>query len=288
MFPKSRRNLLELTYNDWVPSRNSPHLVYANMKFVGNEVPKGSRRLLRYLEGSLPSSWTEEGILQYLKEHQEEFRNCLDWLSKDSFVDFGPIENEDDESQFRERWEKQPEVEFLQQHGLDHGGVAFAPRTGDPTHPFQGLELHQKKAQDPLDAICWYLITLLSTYGSVFVRRCGYRKCRKFFWQRTVRKHFCTDSCRALENVASVCTDTDVEFLEEDETAPNSQDDLVRKDETASNSQDNFKRKGETAKDRFKKRRREYMKEYRANLRRRIIEYRRPEKKRKKKPPVPP
>jgi hypothetical protein len=277
MFPKSRRNTLELSYNDLVPSRNSPHVVYANLDFVGNEVPKGSGIVLLYVRSSMRPPWTEKRILRFLKKHQEEFRNCLDWLSKDSFVDYGPIENEEDEDSFRERWDEEPEVRFLQQHGLDHGGVAIAPRTGDPMHPFSGLELHQKKARDPLDPICWYLITLLSTYGSVFVRRCGYRKCRKFFWQRTARKRFCKDSCRAFEHVANVCDDADEDFFFD-----------VDEDETDLNSQDDFIDKGETAKDRFRKRRAEYMRKHRANLRRRVIEYRRAEEKHKKKPPASP
>ena len=252
MFAKSRRNLLELSYNDWIPSVNSPHVVYANLEFAGDAAPKGSRRLLRYVEGSIPWSWTEERTLRYLKQHQAEFRNCLDWLSKDSFVDFGPYDVSDDEREFRERWDREPEVQFLQQHGLDHGGVTFAPRTSDPMHPFSGLELHQKKARDPLDPICWYIITLLATYGTVFVRRCRYHKCGKFFWRPTERRLFCSDSCRAFQHVVNVCFNADDDFLE-----------------------DHFLDNGPTARDKFLKQRAEYMKKYRANPRRRIIEYQR-------------
>jgi hypothetical protein len=199
MVPKSRRNRLEMAYSSWEPGPNAPHLVYANLEFVGDAVPKGSRLLLRYLDWSLPS-WTKEETLSYLKEHQAEFRKCLDWLSADSRVDFGPIKDEDDNGYFRERWEQKAEVKFLQQHGLDHGGVTLAPRSSDPIYPFTGLELDQKKPRDPLDPICWYMLYLLAGYGNVFVRRCRYRKCEKFFCPRTPRKLFCSDSCRALQH----------------------------------------------------------------------------------------
>jgi len=174
MVPKSRRNRLEMAYSSWEPGPNAPHLVYANLEFVGDAVPKGSRLLLRYLDWSLPS-WTKEETLSYLKEHQAEFRKCLDWLSADSRVDFGPIKDEDDNGYFRERWEQKAEVKFLQQHGLDHGGVTLAPRSSDPIYPFTGLELDQKKPRDPLDPICWYMLYLLAGYGNVFVRRCRLR-----------------------------------------------------------------------------------------------------------------
>ena len=248
MVPKSHRNRLEMAYSSWEPGPNSPHLVYANLDFVGVAVPTGSRHLLRYLDWELPS-WTKEETISYLKEHQAEFRKCLDWLSTDSRVDFGLIENEDDEGCFRERWEQKPEVTFLQQHGLDHGGVTLAPRSYDPIYPYEGLELDQKKALDPLDPICWYMLTLLAGYGNVFVRRCRYWKCEKFFCPRTPRRLFCSDSCRALQHAF---------------------------EEFAKNPK------------KFKKKRAKDMKLYRANPRRRLIEYRRPPKERPKKPSRPP
>ncbi len=202
MVAKSPWNRLEMPFGPCVPGPNSPHLVYANLEFDGSAIPKGSRRLLRYLDWFclLPSSWTEESTLHYLEKHQEEFRNCLDWLSQNSRVDFGPIENEDDESSFRERWKQKPEVRFLQRHGLDHGGVTLTPISSDPIYPYEGLELDQKKALDPLDPICWYMLTLLAAWGSVFVRRCRYWNCKKFFYPRTPRRLFCSDSCRAQQH----------------------------------------------------------------------------------------
>ena len=91
-------------------------------------------------------------------------------------------------------------MKFFQRHGLDHGGVTLAPRLSDPRHPFESLEFDQKKARDPLDPICWHILTLLAGYGSLFVRRCRYWKCQKFFVPRTPRKKYCSDSCRALRH----------------------------------------------------------------------------------------
>jgi hypothetical protein len=190
-----------MAFTAFEPGPNSPHLLYANLEFDGDTVPRDSRRLLRFLEYSaLPNSWTKEDTMVFLKAHQEQFRSCLDWLSKNSRVDFGPIEGGDDEYEFRERWNQKPEVTFLQQHGLDHGRVTLAPRLSDPMYPYEGLELDQDDAQDPLDPICWYMLTLLAGYGSVFVRRCRYRNCKKFFYPLTPRKQFCSDSCRAQQH----------------------------------------------------------------------------------------
>ena len=100
---------------------------------------------MRYLDWELPS-WTKEETISYLKEHQAEFRKCLDWLSTGSRVDFGPIEDIGDEIRTRAQWEQKPEVRFLQEHGLDHGGVTLAPRLSDPMYPYEGLDLDQKEA----------------------------------------------------------------------------------------------------------------------------------------------
>ena len=200
MFPKSHENLLEFAYHSPLPNRTSPHVVYANLEFVGPKIPKGSLPLLRFIEGLLPDSWTVERTLRFLKQHQAEFRACLYWLSEDSRVDFGPIEDDYDEFGLLDRWRELPEVKFLQRHGLDHGGVALAPRSFDPIYPYQGLEIEQKEAVDPLDPICWYMLSLLTTYGTVFVRRCGYLNCGKFYWPRTRRKLFCNDVCRAQQH----------------------------------------------------------------------------------------
>lgn len=197
MVPKSRTNRLQVAFTGWEPAQNAPHVIYANMEFNGNAMPKGGRRLLKFLSWSLPLSWTALRTLRYLKQHQEEFRNCLGWLLEGSRVDFGPVENDDDELRFREQWEREPAVRFLQEHGLDHGGVTLKPQLSDPMYPYEGLELDQKNARDPLDPICWYMLTLLMSWGSVFARRCRFSKCKKFFFPLTPRKLFCSDSCRA-------------------------------------------------------------------------------------------
>lgn len=98
----------------------------------------------------------------------------------------------------REKWEREPEVKFLQQHGLDHGGVLLQP-TGQDGSSFRGIELDQRKPQDPLDPICWYMLSMLMWDGTVGVRRCKYVKCPKFFRPQTARKLFCSDNCRAKD-----------------------------------------------------------------------------------------
>lgn len=235
----------------WPVGRHAPHVVYANLNFRRPGVPHGARFLLLWLETCGPS-WNENQTLRFLEKHQGEFRNCLQWLSDNSLVDFGPLEDEDAERRFREEWERKSEVRFLQQHGLDHGGVTLAPALSDPQYPFQGLELDQKKARDPLDPICWYMLTLLAGYGTVFVRRCGYRNCGKFIWPRTARKLFCSDSCRALSHAARKMMDLMLDEVQG----------------------------GEQLK-KFRRSRAEYMREHRANPSRRLIEYRRAEKSRK-------
>ena len=94
------------------------------------------------------------------------------------------------------RWAEVPEVKFLQEHGLDHGGVILNPVFLTGTS-FSEIELSQRKPRDPLDQICWYLLSLLMWDGSVNVCKCNYRKCQKFIHRPTSRRKFCDDNCRA-------------------------------------------------------------------------------------------
>jgi hypothetical protein len=95
-----------------------------------------------------------------------------------------------------EKWQLEPEVKFLQQHGLDHSGVMLSPifQTGSS---FNGIELEQRKPRDPLDPICWYMLSLLMWDGTVSVGRCKYPKCKKFIYRPTSRRQFCDNNCRA-------------------------------------------------------------------------------------------
>jgi hypothetical protein len=65
---------------------------------------------------------------------------------------------------------------------------------------YTGLELAQKRPRDPLDPICWHVLRVAATFGTVFVRRCPHHPCSKFFIPPTNRKLFCSDSCRALHH----------------------------------------------------------------------------------------
>jgi hypothetical protein len=209
-FPKLRNKRLKVGDGLEIPHRRSPHLLYANVDFSAPELSEGGRTLLNFAE---VVDWDEDRTLRYLRKHQEEFRNCLEWLSKNSVVDYrgNYPEAEYSEIDFREKWNQEPEVIFLQSHGLDHGGVKLEP-SSEGEADFEGLRLDQKNWRDPLDRICWYMLILLSMYGTVFVRRCGYWKCRKFFWPRTVRKQFCTDICRAQQHATDKFVDDPEQF----------------------------------------------------------------------------
>jgi hypothetical protein len=184
--------------------QDAPHRLYANMKWGAPHAPDTSK-LLRWLEGFLPG-WTESRTLRYLQKHQEQFRECLEWVTNDCVVDFeGRFDRETYEyMNFEKEWKQEPEVKFLRQHGFEHAGVTIRPHWGrDTTFPayFSDMQLSQKKPRDPLDPILWDVIAHLSVYGRVFVRRCEYWGCRRFFLPKTKRKRFCHDSCRALNHV---------------------------------------------------------------------------------------
>jgi hypothetical protein len=178
-----------------------PHVRYANVKFGAPDSQKEIDRFLSWLY-PLPSGWNEKRVLRYLESHQAEFRRCLEWLANGSDIRLAePLEDEAERDEFwkvtlSEQWHHQPEVKFLQQHGLDHGGVTLSPFSQDG-HVFNGLELEQRKPRDPLDPICWAMISMLMWDGSVNVCKCNYPKCQKFIYRPTPRKEFCNDNCRA-------------------------------------------------------------------------------------------
>jgi hypothetical protein len=202
MVPK-HRNRLQFDFGFWWLGRTSPHLLYANTDFSAPDRTKRVRRLLAWLELCGPD-WLERKTLRFLKEHQDDFRRCVKWLSNGPRADFSNVfdpEDEESDRLAREKWDEEPALQFLQLHGLQHGGVALEP-TSKENCVFEGLELQQKKPRDPLDPICWHMLSLLGHHGTVFIRSCGYWKCGKFFWPLTPRRLFCSDSCRALNHVA--------------------------------------------------------------------------------------
>jgi hypothetical protein len=183
--------------------QDAPHVLYANMKWGAPHVPDTSK-LLKWLKGLLPG-WTDSRTLCYLQKHQEQFRECLEWATNGCVVDFaGRFDKESREyMNFEKEWEQEPEVKFLREH-VEHAGLTIKPHWGrDKTFPdyFLDMQLSQKKTRDPLDPILWDVIAHLSAYGRVFVRRCEYAGCRKFFFPKTKRKRFCSNSCRALDHI---------------------------------------------------------------------------------------
>jgi hypothetical protein len=184
--------------------QDAPHLLYANMK-CDTPRPPDTGKLLRWLEELLPG-WPESRILRYLQKHQEQFRECLEWVTNGCVVDFeGRFDRESFEyMNFEREWEQEPAVKFLRQHGFEHAGVTIKPYWGRDTTLaayFSDMELSQKKPRDPLDPILWDVIAHLAVYGRVFVRRCEFWGCRRFFLPKTKRKRFCRDSCRVLDHI---------------------------------------------------------------------------------------
>jgi len=182
--------------------RGAPHVLYANMQFGSAGSQKEVDRLLNWLHPFPSRRWTEKRVLHFLEKHQAEFRRCLEWLSNGSLTQLAePSGDEMERNEFwevalSEKWQLEPEVKFLQQHGLDHGGLMLSPYSQDGS-TFSGLELEQRQPCDPLDPICWYMLSLLMWDGTVSVCRCGYSKCQKFIYRPTSRREFCDDNCRA-------------------------------------------------------------------------------------------
>jgi hypothetical protein len=147
MAPKLRRprpnNFLRTSPIPRLLGRATPHVRYANMKFGASSSQKDVDRLLNWLEFF---RWSEKRVLHFLEKHQEEFRRCLEWLSNGSHTQLAEPsddEKERDESWevgWSEKWQLEPEVKFLQEHGLDHGGVTLSPYSQDGS-TFSGIEL---------------------------------------------------------------------------------------------------------------------------------------------------
>src|ERR1700751_4982859 len=143
--------------------------------------------------GAPLGGWTEARILDFLKKQQREFPECLEWVADGCSANLG--EQNADRDDLRELWGQVAEVKFLRQHGFEHAGVTIEPYALDTPEFFYALRLGQKKLRDPLDPIVWDVIACLSVWGTVFVRRCDYSGCGRFFRPLTKRKRFCSDSC---------------------------------------------------------------------------------------------
>lgn len=192
----------------WLKKNFAPHLVYANLKFGDPKSRILERRLLRWLGFVGPFGWTNERTVKYLQAHQSQFRDCIDWLSRNAEVNLGFLRNRyessPDDIDVNEYWAEFPQVRFLQLHGLDHPKIGLKPSvdSDDPLW-FAGLQLEQRKPRDPLDPLCWYLLHLLMRDGTIHIRRCRYQPCGKCFVQRTLRKRYCCGLCRAKDHMKS-------------------------------------------------------------------------------------
>ena len=194
--------------------RNAPHMIYANLDFQSPTLRKDARQLLKWLDLAVPYEWESDYdcTLLYLEKHQEEFRDCLDWINKGFEVDFSSqFEMEDESTEFesRAKWEHHAPLKFFRRHTL-HRGVTFEPEWQEFSR-LSGLRLTQQKPWDPLDPICWHVLFLLVSWGTIFVRRCPYWKCGKFFYPPTKRRLYCSDSCRALRHAGHGLLEDDEE-----------------------------------------------------------------------------
>ena len=193
----------------------APYLLYANMDFNAPSA-KDTSKLLKFVEWQLPyGKWSKERILDFLKKHQREFRECLEWVADGCIVNLG--EENADRDDLGQLWKQVREVKFLRQHGFEHAGVTIEPYWGgsDSEEFFSGIQMGQIKVRDPLDPIVWNVIARLSEWGTVFVRRCDYWTCGRFFAPRTKRKRFCSDSCRAQAHVPADDTEEGEVYREE-------------------------------------------------------------------------
>lgn len=203
MSPKPRimslYNPIRASYQRGLLSYPPPHLLYANIDFGTPSGRKDGARLLKRLR-FYDMRWTDRRILTFLKKNQEDFRRCLEWLSNNSIINlderFQGFEDPPEEEEWLTEWRKQPEVRFLQLHAFDHGGIKLTPSASDGAW-YAGIEIDQKTQRDPLDTICWYLVSRVMVTGTAGVRKCKYGECGRFFEPLTERKLFHSDPCRA-------------------------------------------------------------------------------------------
>lgn len=202
-YPRSDGEIRQDTFKESVELA----VQYANLAFTHGCVPAGAGPLLDWLELNPTYDWTRhllwgrDRTLHFVKEHQNELRDCLEWLAADCVVDYrGSFSNSEttEEFEWAERWQNEPAVQFLQLHGIEHVKLKLVPGFQDGEY-FDELHLVPSKCRDPLDAICWSLLEGLNKNRRVYLQKCRYYKCGKFFFQPTKRKLCCSDLCRAQQ-----------------------------------------------------------------------------------------
>ena len=108
-------------------------------------------------------------------------------------------------------WYAHPPLKFLRLHGLSHGGLNLGYKRMQDGF-FTGLELVRKRVQDPLDSLCWYLLCLLMWEGTLFVSKCSFKCCGKFF-VASRNKTFCSDICRAKFHAARLTREQKRDYM---------------------------------------------------------------------------
>ena len=197
--------LLRMQDSAWLlKSDFEPHLTYANIDFNSPKSRRTKRRLLRWVQSVVGFyTWPERRLLNFLQTHQNEFRRCLAWLSKGAIFNAVPEGEEIPQEEWTERWKNQPELQFLQLHGLDHSHSVLQYLSSDGP-AFFGLELAPDKVRDPLDPFCWHMLVLLMRDGRVPVQQCKSERCGRFFRARTARRQFCSDQCRSNHHMTGM------------------------------------------------------------------------------------
>ncbi len=182
----------------------APIVHYANADFGkrGALQDASASHIVRWAGHAMGGEWTQDEVRRYLSRHQDEFRECLKWIAEKCQIDLGRRFSGESRflAEYRELWNKAPQVVFLRRHALEHAAISVAPQQQEG-YWFGGLQLEQQKAKDPLDLMCWSLLWGVS-HGRAIHRFCGH--CGKCFYGQTTRKLFCSDSCRALERVAAL------------------------------------------------------------------------------------
>lgn len=185
-----------------------PHLAYANHDFSGNIPDMGFIQLIRWLECVGPVGWREQKTIKYLRHHQNEFRSCIDWLCRDADEQMSELRDDcqdldDDDYDFnvREYLVGVPAVQFLQQHTFDHMRIELG-HYGPDRSTFSGLTLEHGAPKDPLDPICWYLISLLAEDRHIHILRCEYHLCSRYF-QPAPKQIYCEPRCRIKDHTKS-------------------------------------------------------------------------------------
>lgn len=180
-----------------------PHLVYANHDFGSQDKDAQFEEMVEYLDNNYISSGQE-----LYRSEQDLFRQCLEWLAAGASIEVDDLISGTRDEQLTEAvgaWSSDPRIRFLELHALKHpsgGGLAPGLVRSKPWRCL-GLAFKQGVAKDPLDMLCWHIITLYLD-GRLTVRKCRYAKCQKFFdYRRNIRRVYCQDKCRARDQMKS-------------------------------------------------------------------------------------